>query len=174
MYCPSSTAVPTGPAWTICAARADLPVAFAADDEAHQHHSSLEWLRANVDDNRDAVERRGGRIEAHALEWSNAQHASDLRTMCLPAAGDEFDLLVGSELLYDPDNYEPLLRVLCEFGSAQHTPCILGYTRRHDGEDRFLRLAEQRGFRASTRRFDGTETAGGPAWAVTRLVRTQS
>ena len=140
----------------------NLPVNFSKEDAG----TSLEWLQANVDENRAAIEAAGGRVSAHELEWSSEAHASALRAA---VGGDGFDLVVGSELLYDPDNYGPLARVLGEFTRGP-APVLaaLGYTHRHAGEGRFLQLASERGFDLESRRFESGD--GLPSWTLTQLM----
>ena len=77
--------------------------------------SSLEWLQANVDLNRKSFDALGVRVDARALEWSSDEHINAL--LDEHRGEDTFDLIVG-ELLYDSDNYSPLLDVLARVDAA--------------------------------------------------------
>lgn len=128
--------------------------------------SSLAWLQANVDANRVAIEAVGSAAEARELEWSTASHAAALRAACLPLPGDAFDLVLGSELLYDADHYGALVGVLRDFCAPGRTTALLGFTHRHDGEKRFLRAASAH-FEVEVERFAGS--AGTPTWEIATL-----
>lgn len=95
--------------------------------------STLDWLRANVELNRDAV---GSRCSAAKLEWGNDEDIEKLLDTYTPFGG--FDLLVGSDLLYDPDRYAALHATISAFGART----ILGYPTRHGSEKRFFNSAE--------------------------------
>ena len=91
--------------------------------------STLDWLRDNVEDN--------GFRGTHAakLLWGNAE---DMHAIA--AAHGPFDLIVGSDLLYDRENYAPLLDTIAFFDA----PALLGYPVRTDGEGGFVAAAEAR------------------------------
>lgn len=155
--------------------------------------TSLEFLRTNVEVNRKTIRQAGAGVEVMALEWGNQSHADAIRKACLPS-GEEFDLVLGSELLYDADNYSSLLHVLSQFvrgavgvteerqgervdGGQQErvkgkgvdtdgTIAVLSYTHRSGSEARFLSEAAKR-FQISTQEF--TRTDQNPAWALSTL-----
>lgn len=128
--------------------------------------TSLDWLRANVETNASAIDDAGSSVDAHELEWSSQEHAASLRAACLPAGAD-FDLVLGSELLYDPDQYEPLLQTLRAFARSPATLAVLGYTERHGGEERFLKKAADDFAIEERKRFERTERAS--AWNLVAL-----
>lgn len=141
--------------------------------------SSLEWLQANVDLNRKSFDALGVRVEARALEWSSDEHINAL--LDEHRGEDTFDLIVGSELLYDSDNYSPLLDVLARVDAASSRAsssggeaamavapvALLGYTRRHGGEERFLKQAMGVFAQVETRHFERNEHSS--PWAMTTL-----
>ena len=112
----------------------DLPTNF--DEDAHESSSTLEWLRGNVALNTDAL---GERVHATALLWGHAGHAEHIIRDARWSTG--FDLIVGSDLLYNPDVYADLLSTLHTFSSVNSCPVVLGYPARIN-EERFLRSAE--------------------------------
>ncbi|KAL3904553.1 MAG: hypothetical protein SGPRY_011244 [Prymnesium sp.] len=151
------------------------------------------FLRTNVEVNRKTIRQAGAGVEVMALEWGNQSHADAIRKACL-ASGEEFDLVLGSELLYDADNYSSLLHVLSQFvrgavgateerqgegvdGGEQErvngkavdtdgTIAVLSYTHRSGSEARFLSEAAKR-FQISTQEFIRTDQ--NPAWALSTL-----
>ncbi|KAL1519566.1 hypothetical protein AB1Y20_023080 [Prymnesium parvum] len=127
--------------------------------------TSLDLLRANVALNQPALEAAGAQVEARALEWADAAHARELRRACLPEGG-EFDLVLGSELLYDSDHYAPLLAVLAAFVRSEATVAVLGYTHRSGSEARFLKQAAER-FAVETEEFPRSEASA--PWALSTL-----
>ena len=114
-----------------------LPVKYSEAEEGN----TLGWLRANVDANRELL---GERASVAQLLWGDAAHMEAVQ------AHAPFDLVVGSDVLYDPDQYPALLRTLAAF-TTERTDVVLGFTRRHPGEARFLKSA-QRAFREVTTR----------------------
>ena len=52
----------------------------------------------------------------------------------------DFDLLIGSDVLYDPKNYQNLLSTILQFSEKQTTVVTFGGTKRHL-ENQFLELA---------------------------------
>jgi hypothetical protein len=131
--------------------------------------SSLELLQRNVDTNRLALDAVGSVAVAHELEWSNEAHADALHAACLHD-GSEFDLVLGSELLYDPDQYDSLLRTLCRFANDRRTVAVLGFTHRHGVEDRFLqRAVGEGGFQLERESFAAAERSS--AWTLATLCR---
>ena len=114
-----------------------LPVKYSEAEEGN----TLGWLRANVDANRELL---GDRASVAQLLWGDAAHMEAVQ------AHAPFDLVVGSDVLYDPDQYPALLRTLAAF-TTERTDVVLGFTRRHPGEARFLKSA-RRAFREVTTR----------------------
>lgn len=125
----------------------DVPVNYSEDDSG----STLAWLEQNLELNREVV---GDRARVAKLAWGDAADTAELRSDC----SDGFDLVIGSDLIYDPDRYVPLTAALNDFAcsspeaqsaaaaassaSASHdsaaTAAILGYPSRHGGEKRFF------------------------------------
>lgn len=122
-----------------------VAVNFAEDAESG---NTLDWLRENVERNREAV---GDRARVEQLAWGDADAAEALRRTCGNDAG--FDLVVGSDLLYDPERYPGLLSSLHTFvgrGGGSKPPddapaAVLGYPTRHGRENSFWRMCEEGG-----------------------------
>ena len=96
--------------------------------------NTLEWLRENVAENQDAV---GARARVAKLAWGDAADVEAVRREASLSGG--FDLVVGSDLMYDPDRYEALLSALHALVTSR---AVLGYPTRHGGEQRFLDMCE--------------------------------
>jgi len=99
--------------------------------------STLEWLQRNIELNVASK-----RARAKRLVWGNADDARAL----LRDGG--FDLLVGSDLLYDTANYGPLVDSIVALAPARG--CVLGYVTRHGAEGDLADLAVARGFAAES------------------------
>jgi len=120
---------------------------------------TLTWLAANVDANHAAI---GGRAHVAKCLWGDADDVSAISANFGPV-----DLVLGSELLYDPDQYIPLLSALASF-TADHTLAVLGFSHRHGGEKRFL-AAAGKDFELSTKWHEAVDPA--PRWAICQLRR---
>ena len=99
--------------------------------------STLEWLQRNIELNVASK-----RARAKRLVWGNTDDARAL----LRDGG--FDLLVGSDLLYDTANYGPLVDSIVSLAPARGA--ILGYVTRHGAEGDLADLAAARGFAAES------------------------
>ena len=97
--------------------------------------STLEWLQRNIELNVASK-----RARARRLVWGSIDDARAL----LRDGG--FDLLVGSDLLYDTANYGPLVDSIVALAPAHG--CVLGYVTRHGAEGDLADLAASRGFAA--------------------------
>lgn len=118
--------------------------------------STLAWLQRNVDLNVAAK-----RARAKRLVWGNGDDVKAL----LREGG--FDLVVGSDLLYDTGNYGPLVDSIIALAPTRGA--IFGYVTRHGAETDFAELATARGFDAEAAPLVG-EGLSKPA-TVTRLTR---
>ena len=126
-----------------------IPVNFEHEEEDGAR-SSLDWLQSNIDLNRELV---GERAVARQLAWGDPQHEAAIRREW--SGEDGFDLIVGSDLLYNPDEYEGLLHTLRAFCAAdRHPPALLVYPPRHPGEQRFFDSASH-DFRLRRRTIQG-------------------
>ena len=99
--------------------------------------STLEWLQRNIELNVASK-----RARAKRLVWGSVDDARAL----LRDGG--FDLLVGSDLLYDTFNYGPLVDTIMSLAPARG--CVLGYVTRHGAEGDLADLAAARGFVAES------------------------
>ncbi|CEM39388.1 unnamed protein product [Vitrella brassicaformis CCMP3155] len=88
-----------------------------------------------VEANRSLIQHRGGHIEARACEWGDTD---------VSAFGD-VDVLLGSDLVYWPRLYEPLLTTVSAFFRANpRCVVLLGMERRWKSDARFVRLARSK------------------------------
>mmetsp|Transcript_15905 Transcript_15905/g.46410 ORF Transcript_15905/g.46410 Transcript_15905/m.46410 type:complete len:235 (-) Transcript_15905:25-729(-) len=98
--------------------------------------NTLDHLASNVELNADAT---GGRAVVRKLLWGNDADIEAIRNeFPMP-----FDLITGSDLIYDPDNYPALLRTCKAFCTNECTEVYLGFQPRHPGERRFFEQAEE-------------------------------
>lgn len=119
--------------------------------------STLEFLRATVALN-DAP-----RARAEKLVWADAGDVAALR-----ADGAAYDLVVGSDLLYDRTNFAPLVATL---DALDARTAVFGYPVRHGAEADFLDAARAARFDAVSEPLSGgslSRTA-----VVTTLTRTR-
>jgi predicted nicotinamide N-methyase len=147
----------------------NLPVNFTEE----QSGSSLEWLQTNVEINQDVTSAAGALVEARELEWANDAHLDALLAECSQRNGHGdsggFDLVLGSEILYDPDQYSHLHKVLRRVAacSDEEAVTVLGYTLRHGAEARFLAESRRHFGAVDTQRYERTDATS--AWELTTL-----
>ena len=118
--------------------------------------TTLDWLRENVNLNRDVLDQSQGSVRVEPLRWGDADGENALHG----AVGNGFDLVVGSDLLYDPSQYTALQSALHTFAgtaddgayacaSDDDSPpppvAVLGYPVRHGEEESFFRLCDDGG-----------------------------
>jgi predicted nicotinamide N-methyase len=147
----------------LAAARADVSV-LLTDPGVEVHFedgvsNTLDWLRANVAANADATR---GRASAGQLLWGCGEHLEQISAL------GPFDLVLGSDLLYDPDMY-PALRSTLDALVGEGGVAVLGFTSRLGTESRFLTLAAER-FAVETTWHQPRETAD-TLWATAVLTR---
>jgi hypothetical protein len=97
--------------------------------------NTLEWLSANVHANALVT---GGRATAGRLLWGCEDHIEAIDRL------GRFDLILGSDLLYDPDQYVALRATLDALLVDSRSVAILGFTSRIGTEEKFLQLAAER------------------------------
>ena len=112
--------------------------------------STLDWLRANLDLNQEVTR---STCSVERLVWGDADHFEAIRR----AHPDGFDLVVGSDLMYESAHYAALLATLDEFAPKRpdHPGAVLGYAHRVKGERRFVDMAAAH-FVADTQPLAGT------------------
>ena len=111
--------------------------------------NTLDWLRANVE-----INPVGERVVARKLLWGDsADTEAVLSEQIWPDADAGFDVVLGSDLLYNPDEYEGLVKTLVRTVRGA-TLGVLGHTHRHDGEKRFFRMLDEH-FDIGTEAIDG-------------------
>jgi predicted nicotinamide N-methyase len=96
--------------------------------------NTIDCLRQNAELNSSTL----GEIHVHELLWGNEDHINSIKQ----EHTGSFDLIIGSDLLYQHSNYESLLSTLQSFTSPT-TLIILCWKTRHGGEDRFLKQASE-------------------------------
>ena len=70
-------------------------------------HKTCRLLEENIKENRHLI---GGRCSIHELEWGNAAHTAALQAAIgKSTAGRGVDLILGSDVLYDPRYHDVLL-----------------------------------------------------------------
>ena len=115
--------------------------------------STLEFLRRNVALN-DAPTAR-----AEKLLWGDADDLEAFR------GTPPFDLVVASEVLYEPSQYAALADTLAFFA----TDAIIGYKVRHGREQTFFdRCADEHGFRVSSEPLAGEKLSKDAVLATLR------
>lgn len=115
--------------------------------------STLEFLRRNVALNNAPTAR------AEKLLWGDAD---DLDAF---SGTDPFDLVVASEVLYEPSQYAALAETLAFFA----TDAIIGYKVRHGREQTFFdRCADEHGFRVTSEPLAGEKLSKDAVLATLR------
>ena len=81
--------------------------------------NTLDWLRANVE-----INPVGERVVARKLLWGDsADTEAVLNEQIWPDADAGFDVVLGSDLLYNPDEYEGLVKTLVPRCAARRSAC---------------------------------------------------
>lgn len=112
-------------------------------------------LRENIGLNEELTD---GRVSAARLAWGDER---DIERVC---ASGGFDLIFGSDLLYEPAGYVPLLATIerVSMSGPDRSDAIIAYSSRHEGEDAFFSLAT-RSFEAGTARLRWPRRVAKPA-----------
>lgn len=94
-------------------------------------------IQFNVDLNSDVLENRGGGVDAAALSWGEMKD--------MEAIGREYDLLLGSDVVYHDHLYDPLLKTLRFFlvGGERKTAFVMAHLRRWKKESAFFKKAKK-------------------------------
>ena len=108
----------------------DPAVAFGYSDCAASN--TLERLRENIELNAELV---CGRATAEKALWGDEQDMANLEKR------GPFDLILGCEIVYNPESHAALIATLKRCSSASRTITLLGYLERKTGESEFLDLA---------------------------------
>eukprot|EP00965_Chrysotila_dentata_P020671 684348-Pleurochrysis_carterae.AAC.3 len=102
---------------------------MGADVTLTDRQELLPLLRKNI-----AVNALRERADALALEWGCDETIEAL------GRNVEFDLIVGSDLLYAPHSFSELLETIVRLSTPAHTEVLLAYPTRYT-EDIFLEQA---------------------------------
>ncbi|KAL7438647.1 hypothetical protein ACHAXM_007360 [Skeletonema potamos] len=105
-----------------------------SDPEEHVDSiTTLDHLQSNIDLNADILE---GRATTAKLLWGDANDIEYIKNR------GQYDLVIGSELLYYRDSFDALLETIRRLGVGG-VPIILGYKTRRLGEQIFLDRAKE-------------------------------
>jgi hypothetical protein len=151
-----SLAAVLGPGSSVVLTDPGLDVNFSATETGN----TMDRLRQNVTANAALLQGRAS-VSAAQLLWGDEDHIARIAEV----HGRSFDLIVGSDLLYDPHHYPALVRTMAAFSrpdnkggvghsgvdsdGASPTPTltVLGNpTRLTEGEKRFVTRAGEGGF----------------------------
>lgn len=98
------------------------------------HAGNVTWLRENADLNRSIL---GNRVSTAQLGWGDEKEMSDVLEK-----RQTFDLIVGSDVIYDPNSHEVLVETLRRFATPANAPVFLGYPKRDEArEHQFFEMA---------------------------------
>ncbi|KAI3451698.1 hypothetical protein Pfo_008363 [Paulownia fortunei] len=94
-------------------------------------------LQFNVAANAGILELHGGAVDAAALKWGD--------TKDMEGIGREYDVILGSDVVYHDHLYEPLLETLRFFllGSGQKVVFLMGHLKRWKKESAFFKKANK-------------------------------
>ncbi|GFQ06671.1 protein-lysine methyltransferase mettl21c [Phtheirospermum japonicum] len=96
-------------------------------------------LRFNAAANAAVVELQGGAVEVAALSWG------DERQMEAIVGGGDYDVIVGSDVVYHEHLYEPLIQTLRYFllGSERKIVFLMAHLKRWKKESAFFKKAKR-------------------------------
>lgn len=94
-------------------------------------------LQFNVDANAGILELHGGAVEVAALQWGDIQQ--------MEAVGREYDVILGSDVVYHDHLYDPLLETLRFFllGSEKKLVFLMAHLKRWKKESAFFKKAKK-------------------------------
>ncbi|XP_051114889.1 uncharacterized protein LOC127240323 [Andrographis paniculata] len=98
---------------------------FGAKVTATDLPAALPNLQFNVDANAAAVAARGGAVEVAALRWGERRHVEEIM-----GPGRAYEVVLGSDLVYDPRVYDPLLETLKLLVVEKGAAVIMAHCRR--------------------------------------------
>ncbi|KAL1541857.1 protein N-lysine methyltransferase METTL21A-like [Salvia divinorum] len=115
------------------AAAALLGAAVTATDLPHV----LPNLQHNVDANAAALAPRGGRVRVAALSWGDAAQ--------MESVGGDFDVVLGSDVVYHDHLYEPLLQTMrfLLLGREREVVFVMAHLKRWKKESAFFKKANK-------------------------------
>jgi predicted nicotinamide N-methyase len=109
------------------------------------HSDAIGWLQKNVSLNRDIV---GDRTFVRPLTWGSLEDMA-----AIESSFDSFDLIVGSDLLYNEETHAALIATMKRFAAPTSAPVYLGYPPRSASEEAFLDRCQE-DFEVSVERLD--------------------
>ena len=83
-------------------------------------------MAANIEANAAAIEAVGATVEARALPWGDADAAFEV-------APEGCDLVLGADLCYNPDLFDPLLETIHELVIVRDARCFIAVEQRWEG-----------------------------------------
>nr|GMC96991.1 protein N-lysine methyltransferase METTL21A [Ipomoea batatas] len=115
------------------AAAATLGASVTVTDLPHV----LPNIQFNVDLNSGVLENHGGAVDVAALSWGEMKD--------MEAIGREYDLLLGSDVVYHDHLYDPLLKTMKFFllGGERKTAFVMAHLRRWKKESAFFKKAKK-------------------------------
>jgi len=101
------------------------------------HAENIKWLRENVELNQNVV---GNRATTAVLQWGNEK---DMVAVEKKLGDSHFDVIVGSDLIYDPSSHRVLKETMQRFAMPNRAPVFLGYPDRGSSEPDFFCIAKE-------------------------------
>jgi predicted nicotinamide N-methyase len=99
------------------------------------HSRAIAWLQGNVEINRELL---GGCATVAPLGWGDQEESAQLEAQ----QPRPFDLIVGSDIVYDQSKHAELVETMKYFSVAGNAPVYIAYPKRRD-EEPFLSLAKE-------------------------------
>jgi predicted nicotinamide N-methyase len=109
------------------------------------HSDAIGWLQKNVDLNQDIV---GDRTFVWPLTWGSVEDM-----IAIESTFDAFDIIVGSDLLYNEGSHSALIATMKRLAAPRNAPIYLGYPPRSASEELFLDRCQE-DFEVSLERLD--------------------
>ncbi|KVH92371.1 EEF1A lysine methyltransferase 3-like [Cynara cardunculus var. scolymus] len=119
-------------------------------------------LKFNVDANSVVLAPRGGQVRVGALSWGNKEE--------MEAIGREYDLIIGSDVVYHDNLYDPLLETLRYLFLDGEKVFLMAHLRRWKKESGFFKKAKKY-FQVELIHEDGPSTASRTGVVVYRFAR---
>ena len=138
-----------------------VAAAFGCEVVATDLPAVLRFARRNVKQNKESIERHGGRVLCRVLEWGKAANNNPR-----PAP---YDMILGADIVYRSELFVPLLETLSAY-SAPNTRILLAFQQRHPADEvrLFGELIETFGFYAIDICIEST-VHGASSWQLSNM-----
>jgi predicted nicotinamide N-methyase len=96
---------------------------------------NIKWLRQNLELNTNIL---GNRATSAELLWGDEETMSALEKTARP-----FHAILASDVIYDPNSHQALVKTMCRFALPNRAPVYLGYPKRNSNDEAFFQTVSE-------------------------------